>query len=110
MDIAKLRRFIHQQNKANRKERTKYLSIFSALLLIELGLIVWLQFVDVSTASIVSVIISIFAVFTLLGLHSSLTDPDLKEDSTFVIRQTAKGQEVETDNFVFEIDREQRGE
>ncbi|MCQ9247845.1 hypothetical protein NQ041_21965 [Vibrio diabolicus] len=106
MDFAKLRRFIDQQNQANRKERKKLLCIFTVLLLVELGLIVWLQFIPVSTASIVSAIIGIFAFFTLIGLHSVLTDPSLKEDITFVIRQTAKGQEVETDNFVFEIDKE----
>lgn len=106
MDITKLRRFIDQQNKANRKERKKYLWIFTVLMMVELGLIVWLQFIPVSTASTVSVTIGILAVFTLVGLHSVLTTPSLKEDSTFIMRQTAKGQEVETDNFVFEIDKE----
>lgn len=63
MDFAKLRRFIDQQNQANRKERKKLLCIFTVLLLVELGLIVWLQFIPVSTASIVSAIIGIFAFF-----------------------------------------------
>ncbi|EKA5635877.1 hypothetical protein OKZ62_001781 [Vibrio navarrensis] len=106
MDIAKLRRFIDEQNKAKCKARKRYMCILIVLLLVELALIAGVQFIAVSTASIASAILMVLAIFTLLGLHSVLTDPSLKVDSSFSVRQTEKGLEVETDNFVFDIHKE----
>jgi len=106
MNIEKVRQFIEQENKENCKERKKILLYFIPLLLIELAFIIALQFINVSTAPVVSVLVGIIALFTLKGMYSMLSDPALKDNSTFVVHEKPNGFEIETDSVIFEIDKE----